>query len=419
MSIKTHINAREWYEFFKALFVLYPSLRQKLSSELVRIDSPQLRYIIAALGNINEDSLIYLSHKSFSTEEDLAMIAKFAKEAHIESDIVEKILAGKSGKKMLPHLAENTTLSANDSYLLLHMNTNPNIKNFVARNVTSSPLIEALLSNKDANILEGLLHNRNISSESIISILDKLRFASPAILAASRNPNTPYDFLLEWSKNNDTSIQRTLSTNDAIPYEIQDILSSNADERTLINLARNPILDIEIQNRFLASLYTDSVRFSLAENSKLASSVAVQIFNSEIPALRSFAISKNPNISPSILAQIAADEDNKEVIKAIGAHPNVSSQTWEMLMCRAIKLGYKIDSFFLSPKSKEMINKYASHISAERKYLINLQHVQKIRKQSVASSNDLDYIARSIRIYQDGKITSEELINSVQRVFAI
>ena len=419
MTSKTEINSKEWYEFFKALFLLYPELTLPLSSELIKINSPQLRYIIAAVGEVNEESLLTLANKSFSKEEDLAMLAKISKEARLSNPVVEKIVHMKMGKKMLPHISENLTLSYQDAYLILHMSGNSIIKNFVARNISSPQLIEAALAHKDFNVLEGLLYNSNLSSETIIAILEKLKFAPPAILAASRNPNSPYDFLLSWSKNPESSVQRTLATNPAIPYEIQDILSSNADERTLITLAKNPALDPDIQQRFLATLYTDTVRFGLAENPNLASAVAIQIFNSELPSLRAFAISQNQHISPSILAQLAADEDNKDVIKAIGNHPNVSSHTWEMMVNRSIKLGYRIDPFFLSFKERPILDKYSNHLPNEKRYLLSLQESVQIRKSSTSVSNSMDHFARSIRLYCNSKIDIEELMQRAENIFAI
>lgn len=419
MSINTQINSKGWYEFFKALFNIYPDLKSTLSNELIMLDVPQLRYIIAAIGDPGEEALISLSKKSFSSEEDLAMLAKISKDVQLSNNIVETLLTTKMGKKIVPYLAENTTLSANDASFILATSTNPMVKNFVARNISDHTLLAEAKSSKDLSVLEGLLYNRNLNSEEIDIILGKLKLAAPAILAASRNANTPYDFLLDWSKSKDTAVQRTLATNPAIPYEIQDILSSNADERTLINLARNPVLDIDIQNRFLASLYTDTVRFALAENENLQNSVAIQIFNSEIAALRAFSISKSQIISPSILAQLAADEENKEVIKAIGSHPNALQSTWDMMINRALRLGFRIDCFFLVPKDKDSIKTYGKYISEERKYLLSLQEAQIIKKQYVHNSNQMDYFARSVRLYQNKKLEYTELLEVVSRLFTI
>jgi hypothetical protein len=419
MSNATQVNAKEWYEFFKVVFTLYPEIKVNISNEFIMAASPQLRYVIAALGEVTEETLIFLSQKHFKSEEDLAMLAKLSKEAHIRNNVVEELLKGKMGKKMLSYVSENESITSSDAYLILHMNIDPMSKNFVARNISDENLLQIALSSKDLNVLEGLLYNKNISSSEIESILKKLKFASPAILAAARNVNTPYDFLLEWSKNNDTAIQRTLATNSSIPYEIQDILSSNADERTLMNLAQNPSLDIDIQNRFLASLYSDTVRFSLAENAMLSPAIANQIFNSEIPALRAYAISKSKSISTSILYQLAADEDHKEVIKAIGIHPNSSTATWEMMLNRALKLGFSVDSFFFLHRPKDLLAKYESKISQERRYLLSLQSGKQIRNQSVCGSDSMDFLARTIRLYHKGNLSNDKLRDAVDIVFAI
>lgn len=419
MNNATQVNAKDWYEFFKAVFCLHPDIKIDISNELIRTPAPQLRYVIAALGEITEDTLVFLSRANFKTEEDVAMLSKLSREAHIRNDVIEEILRGKMGKKMLPYIAENKKITANDANIILHTSTDPIAKNFAARNIIDKILLESALASKDLNVLEGLLYNPNITSEDIEVILAKLKFASPAILAASRNPNTPYGLLLEWTRNSDTAIQRTLATNPSIPYEIQDILSANADERTLINLAQNPALDIDMQNRFLAALYSETIRFSLVENSHLAPEIANQILNSDIPSLRAYAISKNNNISTSILYQLAADEDNKEAIRAIGTHPNASTSTWEMMLNRALKLDFSVDSFFYSQISRELLNKYKNRISPYHKYLLSLQDSKRIKNQIVTGSDNMDYLARTIRLYQLGSLPKEELRNVSDKLFAI
>jgi len=403
MSVtKSIIDSKKWYHFAQALYNIYPEHSREFTDIALFLDEPKIRYIVSARGTASDCSLIALLDEyviSNYKDEDLkAAIVQLLSNSQI-SDDVEIYLLNAAPIDMVIALMENPHI-VKKHYKKLLDKKSPPINNHISKILTpDSKLFEALKKSKDTNILEGLLQNPSINEETIIEILGQFKHELPSMRAAARNPNLPYSLMSEWSRNKDVTLQRTLALNPKLNLETQEILSCSADERTIVNLASNPALDNEIAERFISSLYSDSVRLAMASNSKINLDITKKLLASQNDYIRAEVICNQNNIPTDLISQIAIDEVEPAVIKQIILKTQISDAVWNILYNRIKNKSNSAYFFYMRRLNNFQIDALKKESSPDYKYLLMLQPDCDIRKKYVASEDLITSVSRLIKYH--------------------
>lgn len=407
------IESKKWYHFAQALYNIYPSHSREFTDISLFLDEPKIRYIVAARGTASDCSLIALLDEyilSNNRDEDLkASIVKLLSNSEISED-VETHFINTAPTDIVLALIENPKIVTRHYKSLLDKKSHI-INNHISKILgPESKLFESLEKSKDPNILEGLLQNPYIDEDIILTILSQFRHELPSMRAAARNPNLPYSLMSEWSRSQDPTLQRTLALNSNLNLETQEILSCSADERTIVNLASNPSLDNEIAERFLSSLYSDSVRLAMAANPKLNADIVKKLLASQNDYVRAEIICNQQHISSDLIAQIAIDETEQSVIKQIVLKSQLSDSIWKILYNRTKNKSNSAYFFYMRKLNDYQINIMRSEASSEYKYLLMLQPNYDIRKKHIASEDLITSFSRLIKYHISNGTLSDAFV---------
>jgi hypothetical protein len=410
---KSLIESKRWYHFAQALYNIYPEHSKEFTDIALFLDEPKIRYIVAARGTASDCSLIALLDEyliSGYKDEDLkASIVKLLSNSEISEEVITHFI-NTAPSDILLALIENPDIVAKHYKSFLDKKSQI-INNHISKILgPETKLLESLKKSKDPNILEGLLQNPSIDENMILTILNQFKHELPSMRAAARNPNLPYNLISEWSRSKDLTLQRTLALNPSLNLETQEILSCSADERTIVNLASNSSLEYEIAERFLSSLYSDSVRLAMAANPKLNADIARKLLASQNDYIRAEIICNQQNIPDELIAQIAIDETEPSVIKQIVLKTHPSDSIWKILYNRVKNKSNSAYFFYMRKLNNYQINIMKSGSSSEYKYLLMLQPNCDIRKKYVASEDLMTSFSRLIKYHISSNTLSDAFV---------
>jgi hypothetical protein len=410
---KSLIDSKRWYHFAQALYNIYPQHSREFTDIALFLDEPKIRYIVAARGTASDCSLIALLDEyiiSNHKDEDLkAAIVQLLSNSQISEDVEAHFISSAPIDVVLA-LIENPNIAIRHYKSLLDKKS-PNINNHISKILRpDTKLFESLQKSKDPNILEGLIQNPGVGEDIILTILNHFKYELPSLRAAARNPNLPYSLMSEWSRSKDPTLQRTLALNPNLNLETQEILSCSADERTIVNLASNPSLEYEIAERFLSSLYSDSVRLAMAANPKLHTDITKKLLASQNDYIRAEIICNQHSISSDLISQIAIDETDQSVIKQMVLKSQLSDSVWKILYNRVKNKSNSAYFFYMRKLNDYQIDTLKSESSSEYKYLLMLQPNYEIRKKYVASEDLITSFSRLIKYHLSSDTLSDAFV---------
>jgi hypothetical protein len=420
----TDIDSKKWYDLMSTLYNIYKEEKSDLTDVFLFIGEPKLRYLAATHGTASEYSLIALLDEFLlcgqKNEELKATIIKL-----IQGSIISEELADYFIKFAPPEILVNLIENPSTPQLVqleAYSHKSPTVKHAVARvlGTEHKGLMDKALSSKDLNILEGLLQNPLISEENIVEILKKFKYELPALRSAARNINTPYHLMVDWSRSKDHALQRVLASNPIINLEIQEELSCSADERTLINLATNPNLTTEIAERFLSSLYPESVRIALASNPSLPLNLTTELLSNSNPIVRAAIIKDSPHASVQLLSEIALDESDLTVIKRLIEHPLLPHPIWKLLYNRVNRKNASLACFYRKELSKEALEFLVKEANKGYKYLLYLQPNYQIKGRISKNEEPISKVSRLLKSsLTSGSSMSGELVEDIKSLISI
>lgn len=418
----TDVDSKKWYDLMSTLYNIYTDQKSDITDVFLFMGEPKLRYLAATHGEASDYALIALLDEfliSGQKNEDLkATIIRLIQSSKVSVELAEYFVKY-APPEVLVNLIENP-LTPSSIHPDAYSHKSAVIKHAVARVLNIDSLIQKAISSKDLNILEGLLQNSLLGEEHILNILDRFKYELPALRSAARNINTPYHLMIDWSRSKDQALQRVLAANPIINLEIQEELSCSADERTLINLATNRNITSEIAERFLSSLYPESVRLALAGNPSLSDALTVELLSNNNPTIRATLIETSTYMTPQLLSEIAIDESDLSVIKKIIEHPLLPHPIWQLLYNRTSRKNVSLSCFYKKALSPEALAFLTSEADKNYKYLLYLQPGYSLRGRVSSKEEPIAKVSRLLKnALSSGSITEGELVEDIKSLISV
>lgn len=401
-EIASLINSQHWYNFAQAVYNIYPQHAKEFTDIFLFTEEPKIRYIVSTRGTASDLSLIVLLDElimsGYKNAELGAAISTLIKSSLESEETISHFIKHAPNETILSFMDDRKIVKEYHKELIAKKSSA--INNALGKLIKpGDEIFNGLETIKDQSLLEGLLQNPEISEETLFNILNKFRFDLPSLRAAARNPVLPYALMIEWSKSKDPALQRTLALNTRLNVEAQEILSCSADERTLVNLASNPVLDRDVSERFLSSLYSDSVRLAMSSNSNIPSSVVHELLVSSNDLIRASTVSNQGNVIKDLIGQIAVDETEISVIKQIVLKYDIPDSLWTRLHARVIAKSGNSYFFYMKPLNLEIVKFIRSYKSEDYKYLLILQPYYQVRKKYVPGEDLITSVSRLIKCH--------------------